>query len=119
MERLGISVVEPVVRRGDGVDRRGEQRVRRGIVDALAVDEATAAVDERRAVLVPSHHRHRGFPPVRSGWSLQVLPRVGVGVAAGAMRGRAGGAMRRRVREVPIVERSDPELAAAERRRIR
>ncbi len=63
MERLGIGVVEPVVRRGDGVDRRGEQRVRRGIVDALAVDEATAAVDERRAVLVPSHHRHRGISP--------------------------------------------------------
>ena len=46
MERVRIGVVEPVVGRGDGVDRAREQRMLRRVVDALAVDEAAAAVDE-------------------------------------------------------------------------
>ncbi len=63
MERVRIGVVEPVVGRGDRVDRAREQRMLRRVVDALAVDEAAPAVDERRAVLVPGHHGHRGSSP--------------------------------------------------------
>ncbi len=84
MERCRVWVVEAVVGRGDRVDGGREQRVCRRVVDPLAVDVATPTIDERRAVLIPGHHRHRGSPQstrrlggaiVLSGWSLQVLPR--------------------------------------------
>ena len=64
MERVGIRGVEAVVGRGHRVDRAREQRMRARILDPFTVEIATAAVDERRAVLVPGHHRH-GLSPVQ------------------------------------------------------
>ena len=109
MERVRVGVVEAVIGRGDRVDRAREQRMARRVVDALAVDEAAAAVDERRAVLVPGHHGHRGSPPVaviHSGWSVQVLPSaprhaLQSGTVAAGVQGASG----------PREGQSPPEVA--------
>ena len=98
MERVGIRVVEAVVGRRNRIDRAREERVARGIADALAVEVAPAAVDERRAVLVPGHHGHRGSSPVVSRWlvSTSIAEPATVrsrGTAAGA-QGATGSAGR-------------------------